>query len=382
MVDRRPPPLIRSDVVPAVRRSLATGVGGESVERQLTLVALAKQHAESPLPVTAIPRRVREAPAQGGERGLKLGLLVGIVRGRLGKGAIGQSPVDATGEQSPLDALTPPLLKFPLVGDEQPGEPLVVEEALLGDGLDGRLAEVLGYPLALELRPDFADGVVAAVDVRVGEGERALKLLLLGALPSHDPRRGAERSEKPAIRSGFSPSPRGGAPTPPVSTGLCRRRDGGQRRVVVLDLLDEVPVEAERRVDLALNLVSHLLMLVEERLGVAAALAEPLVAVGEERTGLGDDVVLDPVVEQAAGGGDPLAELDVKLGLLERGRDLVLDDLHPDPVTDGLGAVLERLDPPDVQALGGVELQRAPTRLGLRGAEHDAHLLPDLVGEQ
>ena len=55
-------------------------------------------------------------------------------------------------------------------------------------------------------------------------------------------------------------------------------------------------------------------MLVEERLGVVAPLAEPLVVVGEERAGLGDDVVLDPEVEDAARGRDALAELDVELG--------------------------------------------------------------------
>ena len=113
-------------------------------------------------------------------------------------------------------------------------------------------------------------------------------------------------------------------------------------------------------------------MLVEERLGVAAALPEPLLAVGEERAGLGDDVVLDAVVEQAARGRDALAELDVELGLLERRRDLVLDHLDPDAVADRLGAVLERLDPADVEPLRGVELQRPTAGLGLGGAEHHA----------
>ena len=79
---------------------------------------------------------------------------------------------------------------------------------------------------------------------------------------------------------------------------------------------------------------------------------------------------------------DALAELDVELGLAERRRDLVLDDLHADAVADRLGAVLERLDAADVQALGGVELQRAAARLRLRRAEHDADLLADLVREE
>ena len=88
-----------------------------------------------------------------------------------------------------------------------------------------------------------------------------------------------------------------------------------------------------------------------------------------------------PEVDQAAGGRDPLAELDVELGLAERRRDLVLDDLDADAVADRLVAVLERLDAADVEALRGVELQRAAARLGLRRAEHHADLLADLVGQ-
>ena len=63
-------------------------------------------------------------------------------------------------------------------------------------------------------------------------------------------------------------------------------------------------------------------------------------------------------------------------------RDLVLDHLHPDPVADRLGALLEGLDPADVEPLRAVELQRPAARLGLRRAEHDPDLLADLVREQ
>ena len=58
-------------------------------------------------------------------------------------------------------------------------------------------------------------------------------------------------------------------------------------------------------------------MLVQKSLGVVAALAEPLIAVREERPRLGDDVVLDPEVENATRRGDALAELDVELRLAE-----------------------------------------------------------------
>src|SRR3954467_13559520 len=103
-----------------------------------------------------------------------------------------------------------------------------------------------------------------------------------------------------------------------------------------VDRRDEVTIDLERLVDLALDLLGDLDVLVEERLGVVAALAEALVAVGEERAGLRDDVVLDAEVDQAAGGRDALAELDVELGLAERRRDLVLDDLDADAVADRL----------------------------------------------
>src|SRR5439155_21818702 len=86
-------------------------------------------------------------------------------------------------------------------------------------------------------------------------------------------------------------------------------------------------------------------------------------------------------VQQAAGGRDAFAELDVELRLAEGGGDLVLDDLHAHAVADRLGAVLERLDAPDVESLGGVELQRAPAGLSLGRSKHDANLFPDLVGD-
>src|SRR4051795_1206459 len=125
-------------------------------------------------------------------------------------------------------------------------------------------------------------------------------------------------------------------------------------------------LDAERLVDLALDLLRHLRVLAQVALGVVAALAEPLVAVGEERARLLDDVVLQAQIEQTALGGDALPVLDVELCLPERRRDLVLDDLDPHPVADRLGALLERLNAADVQPLRGIELERAAARLRLR----------------
>jgi hypothetical protein len=61
--------------------------------------------------------------------------------------------------------------------------------------------------------------------------------------------------------------------------------------------------------------------------------------------------------------------------------DLVLHDLHPDPVAERLGAVLQRLDPADVEADRRVELERAAAGRRLRVPEHDADLLAQLVRE-
>ena len=109
------------------------------------------------------------------------------------------------------------------------------------------------------------------------------------------------------------------------------------------------------------DLGHQLRVLREERLHVLPALAELLAFVGEPGTRLLDEPELDRHVEEGPLAADALAVHDVELGLLERCRALVLDDLDPGPVADDVGAVLDRLDAPDVEADRGVELQRAAT---------------------
>jgi hypothetical protein len=77
----------------------------------------------------------------------------------------------------------------------------------------------------------------------------------------------------------------------------------------------------------------------------------------------------------------PLAVHDVELGLLERGRALVLHDLDARAVADDLGAVLDRLDTTDVESDRRVELERPPTGRDLGRAVDDADLLTQLVDE-
>src|ERR671930_477192 len=124
---------------------------------------------------------------------------------------------------------------------------------------------------------------------------------------------------------------------PAGGRGRSRRlAEGRHRRDVVavrsrcrgrVDRRDEIALDPERLVDLVLDLLGDLDVLVEERLGVVAALTEALVAVGEERARLRDHVALDAEIDETAGGRDPLAELDVELGLAERRGGLVF--YHP-----------------------------------------------------
>src|SRR5690606_24694940 len=96
---------------------------------------------------------------------------------------------------------------------------------------------------------------------------------------------------------------------------------------------------------------------------------------------LADDALLDADVDQRTLTRDALAVEDVELGLLEGRRALVLHDLHAGPVADDLRTVLEALDTAYVQSDRGGELQRPATGGGLRTAEEDTHLLPELVDE-
>ena len=67
-----------------------------------------------------------------------------------------------------------------------------------------------------------------------------------------------------------------------------------------------------------------------------------------------------------------LAELDLELSLPKRRRDLVLHHLHPHPVPNSHPIPIpQRLNTANVKTLGGIELQRTPTRLRLRRAVHN-----------
>src|SRR5699024_8899120 len=127
-------------------------------------------------------------------------------------------------------------------------------------------------------------------------------------------------------------------------------------------------------------LVAGLRVVLEVGLDVVAAL-EALVAHREPRAGLVYQTQLDGEVDDLAYLGYALAVEYVELRLLERGRDLVLDDLGAGAVAYHLGAVFQRLDAAHVYAHAGEVFQRAAAGGGLRVAVHDAYLLAQLVDE-
>ena len=75
-----------------------------------------------------------------------------------------------------------------------------------------------------------------------------------------------------------------------------------------------------------------------------------IAVVAEPGARLLDQAGLDAEVEDLADLGDALAVHDVELDLLERRRDLVLDDLHAGGVADDVVAVLDLAGAADVEA--------------------------------
>src|SRR4029079_2294173 len=78
---------------------------------------------------------------------------------------------------------------------------------------------------------------------------------------------------------------------------------------------------------------------------------------------------------------DALAVHDVELDLLERRRDLVLDDLHARRIADDIVAVLDLAGTAGRAAEPSREIQRTCTGRRLRIAVHHADLHPHLVEE-
>src|SRR3569623_34195 len=135
------------------------------------------------------------------------------------------------------------------------------------------------------------------------------------------------------------------------------------------------------RTDRARQPVGHLGLFLEELLGVLAALADPDAVIAEPCARFLDEAGLDAEVKDFADLRDTLTVHDVDLDLLERRRDLVLDDLLASRVADDIVAVLDLPGAADVEADARVELERFAAGRGLRIAVHHADLHAQLVDD-
>src|SRR3546814_5212749 len=84
--------------------------------------------------------------------------------------------------------------------------------------------------------------------------------------------------------------------------------------------------------------------------------------------------MVDAKIDQLAKLGDAFVVENLEVRFLERRRHLVLDDLDARLVADHLVTLLDRAGAADVEAHGGVELQRIAASRGFRRAVHDADL--------
>src|SRR5208282_1976141 len=118
-----------------------------------------------------------------------------------------------------------------------------------------------------------------------------------------------------------------------------------------------------------------------ELAGVLAALSDTLALEAEPGAAFLDHVLFHAQIEQVAFHGDAFAVHDVELGFPERRGHLVLHHFGPGAVADYHITVLQRGDPADVDAHGGVKLQRAAPRGGLGIAEHHADFFANLINK-
>lgn len=133
--------------------------------------------------------------------------------------------------------------------------------------------------------------------------------------------------------------------------------------------------------DFHLDLPACLRVVPQKLLGVLPALSDLGIIVGIPCTALHHDAAVGCQIQDIAHCGDPLSKHDVKLRLPERRCDLVLYNFHSGPVADDLAALLQSLDPPDVQPDRRIEFQRTASGSRLWIAEHDSDFLPELIDE-
>src|SRR5262249_54275406 len=137
---------------------------------------------------------------------------------------------------------------------------------------------------------------------------------------------GAPRRRRRAMRSARVHA-RPASRSPAASRAALRSRT--RRGAGIARLLERGRRPQPQRVaHLGLEVGQRRRVLLQPLLGVLPSLPDPLVLERVPGPRLLDEALIDRSVEDGAGLGDPFAVEDVELGLTERRRQLVLDDLH------------------------------------------------------
>src|SRR5262249_8429416 len=124
---------------------------------------------------------------------------------------------------------------------------------------------------------------------------------------------------------------------------------GACRWLLVRRLRVQARAHAELLLDLLFDLVGEVGVVAQEVPRVLLALPELVALVGVPSAGLAHDRLLHPEVDKATFPANSLSENTSEFGRTEWRRALVLDDLDLGTAADGVGAVLERLDPAHIQ---------------------------------
>src|SRR5205814_5407068 len=116
--------------------------------------------------------------------------------------------------------------------------------------------------------------------------------------------------------------------------------------------------QAEGFAQVDIDVLAEVRVVLQKLPRILTALADALAFVTEPRATLFDDVVLNAEIDHFALARDTLAVNDVELRLPEWGGQLVLHNLDLRAVSDHILAILDRRDPANVDAHGGIKLQR------------------------
>jgi hypothetical protein len=148
-------------------------MGGDRLEREIRVIALAQQDTERTLTLPAISGGRRKPPAQHCDRAIDLAPVRAVLV--LGERVGDHVTIDTAGEQSLPDPIGAPLGELALVLDEQPRETTVVQEPLVGERLDRPLDVARIDALSQEMSPHLRLRALPRVQIAIRNRECPLE---------------------------------------------------------------------------------------------------------------------------------------------------------------------------------------------------------------